>query len=411
MAKKVKADKPKLPLEMKSDERAALQAALAAMNSDKMFGKNAITTLSGDYEMQRFPYQIPTGSLSLDMALGPMCKLPGGIWQTGIPNGRLMEIFGPESSGKTTLTLHIIANAQQMGGTCAFVDAEHALDPSWAQRLGVRTGDLLFSQPQSGEEGLQIVEALVRAKVNVVVCDSVDALVPQAVLDKDIGDSTVGNHAKLMSDGLRKIALLLGNHVHTNVIFTNQLRSKILKPGDRSNPETTPGGRALKFYAHVRVDVRNVGAITVGENESAVRTGQWIQAKVVKNKVSPPFRVADIPLKFESGFDTGVELVDLCKRAGIIMATGTHLYIGERHIGQGAEQAAATIKQNNWQYWLWDQLLTRSLANRGYNPDLTRIPGYVHTEPTTSRQQFLPVVGGAPVEMTEEDIMNAEGQG
>jgi recombination protein RecA len=273
---------------------------------------------------------IPTGSLSLDIALGV----------GGIPRGRVIEIYGPESSGKTTLCQHIVAEAQKMGGTAAFIDMEHALDPSYAAKVGVDIDNLLVSQPDTGEQALEIAETLVRSgAVDVVVVDSVAALVPRSEIEGDMGDATMGVQARLMSQALRKLSGAI-NQTKTSVIFTNQLRQKIgVMFG---NPETTTGGQALKFYASVRLDVRRIQSIKVGEEVIGNRT----RVKVVKNKVAPPFRTAEFDIMFNEGISKAGDVLDLATKFEVITKRGAFFSYGDVRIGQGRENAKDYLRSN-----------------------------------------------------------------
>ena len=309
-----------------TDKKKALQTALAQI--DKNFGKGAVMRLGDRPEMN--VEAIPTGSLALDAALGI----------GGVPKGRIIEIYGPESSGKTTLALHIVAEAQKRGGEVAFVDAEHALDPVYAAALGVNTDDLLVSQPDTGEQALEITDALVRSgAIDVVVVDSVAALTPRQEIEGEMGDTFVGLQARLMSQALRKLA---GNISKTNcvVIFINQLRMKIgVMYG---NPETTTGGSALKFYSSVRLDVRRVEAIKEGSNVIGNKT----RVKVVKNKVAPPFREAFFDIYYGQGISKWGELVDLAVQLDIVQKSGSWFSMGDERIGQGKDSVKAYLQAN-----------------------------------------------------------------
>ena len=309
-----------------SDKKKALQTAISQI--EKNFGKGAVMRLGDRPDMN--VDAIPTGSLALDAALGI----------GGVPKGRIIEIYGPESSGKTTLALHILAEAQKMGGEVAFVDAEHALDPVYAAALGVDTDNMLVSQPDTGEQALEITDALVRSgAVDAVVVDSVAALVPKQEIEGEMGDTFVGLQARLMSQALRKLA---GTIAKTNcvVIFINQLRMKIgVMYG---NPETTTGGNALKFYASVRLDVRRVETLKEGGNVIGNKT----RVKVVKNKVAPPFREAIFDIMYGEGISKWSELVDLAVQMDIIQKSGSWFSMGEERIGQGKESVKTFLKSN-----------------------------------------------------------------
>jgi recombination protein RecA len=295
---------------------------------EKQFGQGAIMPLG---EGKVGPIDgISTGSLSLDLALGGQ----------GIPRGRVVEIFGPESSGKTTLALHVIAQAQKKGGIAAFIDAEHALDPSWAKKLGVDLETLLVSQPSSGEEAMHITEMLIKSNaVDVIVIDSVAALVPQKELDGEIGDSHVGLQARLMSQSMRKLTGAI-NKSRASVIFINQIREKIgVMFG---SPETTPGGRALKFYASCRIDVRRIGALKEGEEV----VGQRVKAKVVKNKVAPPFRSAEFDMMHSDGISYEGDVLDMAMTAKFITRTGAWFRYGEEQLGQGRDKVRLYLKEH-----------------------------------------------------------------
>jgi recombination protein RecA len=304
----------------------ALERALAQI--EKAYGKGAIMNMDGNTSLAIDG--IPTGALSLDIALGGK----------GIPRGRIVEVFGPESSGKTTLCLHVIAEAQKKGGVAAFVDAEHALDPSWAKRLGVSLRELLVSQPDSGEQALEIVETLVRSNaVDVIVVDSVAALIPKAEIEGEMGDAQMGSQARLMSQAMRKLTAAVSKS-KTLVIFINQIRMKIgVMFG---NPETTTGGNALKFYSSVRIDIRRVNAI----KEAEVSIGNHVRAKVVKNKIAPPFREAEFDIMFDSGISYEGDLLDLGVNENIIDKSGAWFNYGPMRLGQGREQARQYLKDN-----------------------------------------------------------------
>lgn len=334
MAKKVKVEKDSkasrtsalTPTDRMTEGNPSLKTALQQI--EKQFGEGSImalgsganTTIEG----------IPTGSLSLDMALGGQ----------GIPRGRIIEVFGPESSGKTTLALHVAAEAQKLGGIAAMIDAEHAFDPSWAKKLGVELETLLVSQPTCGEEAMQITEMLVKSNaVDVIIVDSVAALVPRQELEGEIGDSHVGLQARLMSQSMRKLTGAIAKS-KTAVVFINQIREKIgVMFG---SPETTPGGRALKFYSSCRVDVRRVGQLKDGETV----VGQRVRCKVVKNKVAPPFRVAEFDMMHTNGISFEGDVLDLAVAQKVVSRSGSWFKYGDTHLGQGKEKARAFLVEN-----------------------------------------------------------------
>ncbi len=306
------------------------QAIDAAMlQIEKQFGKGSIMRL-GDNTAKAQVAAISTGSIELDIALGV----------GGVPRGRVVEIYGPESSGKTTLTLHIVGEAQKAGGTAAFIDAEHALDPVYAKRLGVNTDDLLVSQPDTGEQALEIVEALVRSNgIDIIVVDSVAALVPKAEIDGDMGDAHMGLQARLMSQALRKLTGIIAKS-NTCVIFINQIRMKIgVMFG---SPETTTGGNALKFYSSVRLDIRRIETLKAGDDA----VGNRVRVKVVKNKVAPPFKQAEFDVMYDSGISREGGILDLAVKYDLIKKAGTWYSHGDERIGQGKENAKRYLREN-----------------------------------------------------------------
>ena len=314
------------PVTVATDKKKALEIALAQI--EKQFGKNSVMRMGQESAMN--VSVIPTGSIGLDMALGI----------GGLPRGRIVEIYGPESSGKTTLALHAVAQAQAMGGEVAYIDAEHALDPSYAQALGVDVDSLLVSQPDSGDQGLEITEQLVRSgAIDLIVIDSVAALVPRAEIEGEMGDAFVGLHARMMSQAMRKLAGVISKS-NCIAIFINQLREKV--GVIYGNPEVTTGGRALKFYASVRMEVRRVEHLKNGSQ----LIGSHTRVKIVKNKMAPPFREAEFDIMYGEGISRVSELVDLGVKYNLVRKSGAWFYIGETRIGQGRENAKQYLRDN-----------------------------------------------------------------
>src|SRR5205823_6283303 len=313
--------------EAKTDKKQALELAIATI--ERQFGKGSVMRLGANGPLEEIAV-IPTGALSLDVALGV----------GGVPRGRVVEIYGPESSGKTTLALHVVSEAQRLGGTAAFIDAEHALDPIYARKLGVNIDELLISQPDTGEQALEITETLVRSHaVDVIVIDSVASLVPRAELDGDMGDSLPGLQARLMSQALRKLTAAISRSGAV-VVFINQIREKIgVMFG---SPETTTGGRALKFYASVRLDIRRQDAIKIGTESVGVRT----KVKVVKNKLAPPFREAEFDVMYGEGISKSGTVLDAGVEQGIIEKSGTWYSYKNERIGQGRDNARKWLQEN-----------------------------------------------------------------
>lgn len=339
---------------MAIDERRQKAIELALKQIDKTFGKGALVRL-GDKQVEKIE-SISTGSLGLDMALGI----------NGVPKGRIIEIYGPESSGKTTLSLQIIAECQKNGGICAFIDAEHALDVYYAKRLGVDTENLLVSQPDNGEQALEILETLTRSgAVDLVVIDSVAALTPKAEIDGDMGDQHVGLQARLMSHALRKITGVL-HKMNTTLIFINQIRMKIGTMGYGS-PETTTGGNALKFYASVRIDIRRIA--TLKQNDQQI--GNRAKAKVVKNKVAPPFREAEFDIMFGEGISREGEIIDYGIKLDLIDKSGAWLSYGDQKLGQGRENAKLLLKENKA---LADEITAKIKEQIGGSDEILPLP-------------------------------------
>jgi recombination protein RecA len=339
-----KAPKSLNPMEALLAENPALKNTLAQI--DKEFGEGTIMPLGADSQLKI--EGIPTGSLSVDIALGGK----------GIPRGRIIEIFGPESSGKTTLALHVVASAQKLGGIAAFIDAEHALDPSWAKKLGVELESLLVSQPSSGEEAMNITEMLVKSNaVDVIVIDSVAALVPKKELDGEMGDTFVGLQARLMSQALRKLTGIISKS-KTAVIFINQIREKIgVMFG---SPETTPGGRALKFYSSCRIDVRRIGQLKEGEDV----IGQRVRTKIVKNKVAPPFKVAEFDMMHANGISYEGDVLDLAILQKLVVRSGAWFRYGDLQIAQGREKTKQyLIEHPEMTQELREKIMNAGVAN------------------------------------------------
>ncbi|WQU76944.1 recombinase RecA [Helicobacter pylori] len=339
---------------MAIDEDKQKAISLAIKQIDKVFGKGALVRL-GDKQVEKID-AISTGSLGLDLALGI----------GGVPKGRIIEIYGPESSGKTTLSLHIIAECQKNGGVCAFIDAEHALDVYYAKRLGVDTENLLVSQPSTGEEALEILETITRSGgIDLVVVDSVAALTPKAEIDGDMGDQHVGLQARLMSHALRKITGVL-HKMNTTLIFINQIRMKIGMTGYGS-PETTTGGNALKFYASVRIDIRRIAALK--QNEQHI--GNRAKAKVVKNKVAPPFREAEFDIMFGEGISKEGEIIDYGVKLDIVDKSGAWLSYQDKKLGQGRENAKALLKEDKA---LANEIALKIKESIGSNEEIMPLP-------------------------------------
>ncbi|MDY4854736.1 MAG: recombinase RecA [Candidatus Ventricola sp.] len=358
--------------EESSEKKRALEMALAGI--EKQFGKGSIIRM-GERPVQNIEV-IPTGCLDLDMALGV----------GGLPRGRVVEIYGPESSGKTTVALHVVAEAQKAGGVAAFIDAEHALDPIYAQKLGVDIDQLYVSQPDTGEQALEICEALVRSgAIDIVVIDSVAALTPKAEIDGEMGDSFVGLQARLMSQALRKLTGIV-NKTNCVCIFINQLREKVgVMYG---NPETTPGGRALKFYSSVRIDIRRGEQLKDGSTVVGNRT----KAKIVKNKVAPPFRVAEFDILYGEGISKEGNLLDSAVQLDIIHKSGAWFSYGDQRIGQGRENTRKYLKENPAIAAEIEALVRAELL--GKNEPITTVSEMEEPEDTEGDFDDLPLLGG-----------------
>lgn len=411
MAKKAnasKAAKVKRVPGMSAEDQAKLEGLIKTLEKDH--GEGIIMRLEGPPTIRHYAYQVPSGSIGLDIAIGPMRRLADGRWQTGGIPGTITEAIGPEGCGKTTLLLARIANYQQMGKRCAMLDMEHALDPHYAKQLGVDMTQLWWSQPKNGEQCLQIAIALIKSGLfDFVSIDSVAALIPKSELEGEVGDFAVGAQARMMAQAMRHIVPALGAGVEgrtpPEVFFTNQIRYKIgVKFG---SPETTPGGNALKYAAHFRLDIRKIGALRADGNLSSDEgdptvIGQKIRIKTIKNKVSPPFRVAECPLIYGKGIDTVEELFDLCLLNGIITGAGWYT-LAEGIKLQGKSNCLNHMRGDQGLcYRLYDQLMVRNMVGLGLNPDGTAIPGVTMAGMPTAHAQFEPP--------NEEELGEMEGQ-
>jgi len=357
---------------------------------EKQYGKGILTNLAAGKTSERFSRQIPSGSIGLDIALGPISRNPDGSWNTGCAPGRIIEIFGPEGCGKTTLCIHMVANAQHMGIRCAYLDMEHVFDPEYARNLGVNLQDLGFGQPDTGEECLNICDTLVKSDLyGLIVIDSVAALIPKSELEGEVGDSAMGAQARMMSQAMRKLNACItpGMKNPVNLVFVNQLRMKIgVMYG---NPETTTGGSALKFYASYRIDIRKGTLLKDGENVY----GNKVRIKVVKNKVAPPFREAEFDLIYGKGVDYVAELFDLCLGRSLIVQSGAWFSVDGGQLGQGRAMCIERLRSDRvMAYQLYDRLLTAVLTERGYNIDGTPIPGALPAVlPSNQAHAFRPL--------------------
>jgi recombination protein RecA len=403
-AKQPKASAFKMP-GVSPEDAAKLAGIVAAL--EKQHGAGIIQIMDGPPTVRNYAYQVPTGSIGLDIAIGPMRKMVDGRWRTGGIPGTITEAFGPEGSGKTTLMLTRIANYQAQGLRCAMLDMEHALDPHYAKKLGVDMTQLWWSQPANGEQCIDVAIQLLQSRMfNFVGVDSVAALVPKSELEGNSGDSAMGVQARLMSQFMRMVVPILGNGVQTELFLTNQIRYKVGRAAMFGNPETQPGGQALKYAANFRLDIRKGKSIVAGGGETedegnAQVVGQRMKVKVIKNKVSPPFRVAEFSLIYGAGIDAVEELFDLCKLNGVIEGDGWFTIGGKKY--QGKQNAVAVLRSDQGLcYMLYDQLLIRNMAGLGLNPDGTALEGFTMTAMPTSHAQFEPP--------TEEDLEAMEGQ-
>jgi len=380
--------------------QASIDARLRAMRAsiNKEFGANSLMNLAKTDTTVRFPYQIPSGSIGLDIALGPIRKLPDGRWQTGFAPGRMLEIFGPEGSGKSTLCMQLMANAQAMGMLGGYVDMEHALDMKYAQQLGMNLVKTEFTQPNSGEDALNITKTLVSSGLmGLVVVDSVATLVPESELKGEIGDSSMGSLARLMSQSCR---IMNGDLISSNslLVWVNQIREKI--GVFYGNPETTPGGRALRFYASYRIDIRRKETLKNGDTPY----GHTVEFTVIKNKVATPFRKARVDLIYGYGFNSHLELVDLCLGRNILTSNGAWVMYGDRAVGQGRFNAAATVREDRiLAYTLYDALMTTVNAERGLHPDGSPIVGFKSDMPESA-----PTVVSAFTPLSKEEITHIQ---
>jgi recombination protein RecA len=413
-AKKTKA--PKTIPGVSAEEAAKLAGLIAAL--EKQHGEGIIMLLDGPPTIRHYSYQVPTGSIGLDIAIGPMRKLKSGTWQTGDIPGTITECYGPEGSGKTTLMLMRIANYQAMGLRCAMVDMEHALDPHYAKRLGVDMTKLYWVQPKNGEQALQITETLLKSGLFAFVgVDSVAALIPKSELEGEIGDSSMGSQARMMSQAMRHIVPAMGAGIEgvapPALFFTNQIRMKIGKIF--GSPETQPGGNALKYAAHFRIDVRKGKSIVAGGGETedegnAQIVGQRLRMKIIKNKVSPPFRVAEASLIYGAGVDTVEELFDLCVINGIIIADGSWYTVVEGSKIQGKKNAVEYMRTDRMLcYSLYDRLMTKNMASLGLNPDGTVMEGVTMESKPTNHAQFEPPTAEELEFMTGQETPAEEG--